>query len=304
VVSFPSPLQFDAREIKRHADIFSIVSRYTRIWRAGRQYLGLCPFHSERHPSFYIEPDRKLWKCFGCGLGGDVLAFVMRIEGCDFRHALGILAKHSKPGNSSGVTSRAPGRARPESFVEAAARVVASLPSPDFVPSCPRCSSQMEFQSYRGNRFGGAYHCASCSVFFGPRELRKKLFTERGAVCQWCRVSSESVHMHHVLKNADPFDPAFIVLLCSRCRGNVRKLLAIQRGILRGRSPQAGERSEPAPLHSQSRAERGLAFLSCTRRITFSGDAQRRSVVAKRRRVASHVAASGVAASGATHGND
>jgi hypothetical protein len=233
-------------------------------------------------------------------------AGMFSLSSCESRAAIFATLSASLRGVQSRTILRGSRSVWPESFAETAARIVGDLPSPGFVPSCSRCSAQMEFRSYRGNRFGGAYHCTSCSLFFGPRELRKKLFTERGAACQWCRVSSNSVHMHHVLKNADPFDPAFIVLLCSGCRGNVRKLLAIQRGVLRGRSPQAGERSEPAPLHSQSRAERGLAFLSCTQRITFSGDAQHRSVVAKRRRVASRVArrATHVAVSGATHGDD
>ena len=90
MVNLPSPSGFDARKVKRYADIFSIVSRYTRLRKAGRQFVGLCPFHSERNPSFLIEPERKIFHCFGCGCGGDVFAFIMRIEGCDLPSALRI----------------------------------------------------------------------------------------------------------------------------------------------------------------------------------------------------------------------
>jgi len=262
VVNLPSPCQFDAREIKRHADIFPLVSRYTRLQRAGRQYRGLCPFHSERHPSFYVTPEG-LWNCFGCGLGGDIFAFVMCVENCDFRGALRIMGKHSSTPSSKApsAASLASGWPRLEAFAEAAARIVGSLPPPGFVSSCSRCSAQMKFRSYRENRFGGAYHCASCSLFFGPRELKERLFAERGASCQWCRVSGSTIQMHHVLKKDDPFDPAFIVLLCPVCRGNVRKLLAIQLGIFKGRSPKGAERSEAPPLHSQFKATRPALLL-------------------------------------------
>jgi CHC2 zinc finger len=86
------PLALDARDVKSRADFVAIASRYANLRRAGRQYVGRCPFHSERHPSFYVDPERKLFKCFGCGAGGDVFAFVMRAEGCDFRWALELVA--------------------------------------------------------------------------------------------------------------------------------------------------------------------------------------------------------------------
>ncbi len=92
----PPPL--DARQVKHRCDFVAIASRYMRLRRAGRQYRGLCPFHQERHPSFYVEPERKIFYCFGCGVGGDVFDFIMRIEGCDFLRALQVL-----DGFSSGV---------------------------------------------------------------------------------------------------------------------------------------------------------------------------------------------------------
>jgi predicted RNA-binding Zn-ribbon protein involved in translation (DUF1610 family) len=251
-----APVRFNVEDVKRHADFLRIVSHYTRLRKAGRQYVGLCPFHSERHPSFYVEPDRQLWNCFGCSLGGDVLSFIMRVEGCNFVSALRFLAsEHPNLINSPHVPSRVPRTVRPrlESFAEAATRIAATLPSPGFIPSCPRCSMSMIFRSYQDNRFGGAYQCPPCSAFFGPRELREKLFAERGAVCQWCRTSNFVVHMHHVLKKANAFDPAWIVLLCRNCRENVRKLVAIQHWVLRAAKPPEGSNEvRPRPLNSQS----------------------------------------------------
>lgn len=108
MVNLPSPSGFDARKVKRYADIFSIVSRYTRLRKAGRQFVGLCPFHSERNPSFLIEPERKIFHCFGCGCGGDVFAFIMRIEGCDLPSALRIAIEITA--GSTGSEGRRPSR--------------------------------------------------------------------------------------------------------------------------------------------------------------------------------------------------
>jgi CHC2 zinc finger len=85
-------LSLDAHAVKSRADFLAIAGRYTRLRRAGRQYIGLCPFHQERHPSFYVDPARKIFFCFGCGAGGDVFDFVMQISSCDFRRALQIVA--------------------------------------------------------------------------------------------------------------------------------------------------------------------------------------------------------------------
>jgi hypothetical protein len=83
----------DPRELKRTADFLAIVSRYTKLRRAGSQYVGLCPFHREHTPSFYVDPQKKLFKCFGrCDAGGDIFNFVMRAEGCSFSEAVRIVA--------------------------------------------------------------------------------------------------------------------------------------------------------------------------------------------------------------------
>jgi len=80
------------RELKRRTDFVAIVSRYAKLRRAGRQYVGLCPFHSERTPSFYVDPQWKVFKCFGrCDASGDLFDFIMRVEGCGFFRAMEIV---------------------------------------------------------------------------------------------------------------------------------------------------------------------------------------------------------------------
>ncbi|MCS6826373.1 MAG: DNA primase [Caldilinea sp.] len=79
--------------IKQRVDLVELVSRYTSLKRAGSVYKGLCPFHSERTPSFVVFPHTGTWHCFGaCGVGGDVFSFVMRKENLTFREALELLA--------------------------------------------------------------------------------------------------------------------------------------------------------------------------------------------------------------------
>jgi DNA primase len=80
-----------ADHVKQRADMLVVADCYTRLGRSGRQFVGLCPFHRERHPSFFVHPRKKVFHCFGCGAGGDVFALVMRAENCDFRSALKIV---------------------------------------------------------------------------------------------------------------------------------------------------------------------------------------------------------------------
>jgi len=83
-------------EVKQRIDIVDLVSQYATLKRAGRDYLALCPFHSERTPSFHVSPERQTWHCFGaCGVGGDIFAFIMKKDGCDFREALQALAERA-----------------------------------------------------------------------------------------------------------------------------------------------------------------------------------------------------------------
>jgi DNA primase len=68
-------------------DIFELVSRYVQLKRSGANHVGLCPFHAEKSPSFSVNTGRQMFKCFGCGVGGDVFEFLMRVEGLNFPEA-------------------------------------------------------------------------------------------------------------------------------------------------------------------------------------------------------------------------
>jgi DNA primase len=82
-------------EIKARLDILEVVGQYVRLQRSGRQHMGLCPFHSERTPSFSVSQERQAWYCFGCQEGGDLISFVQKVEHLDFLQALEMLAERA-----------------------------------------------------------------------------------------------------------------------------------------------------------------------------------------------------------------
>lgn len=83
----------DVETLRRQADIVRVVGDYTTLKRAGRSFKGLCPFHTERTPSFHVTPGDNFFHCFGCGASGDLYDFLQRIEGLDFPEAVESLAR-------------------------------------------------------------------------------------------------------------------------------------------------------------------------------------------------------------------
>ncbi|MGI6103650.1 MAG: DNA primase [Patescibacteria group bacterium] len=80
------------QDVKDRIDIVDLVGSYVPLKRAGANHKGLCPFHKERSPSFMVNPEKQIYKCFGCDEGGDVLSFVQKMEGLTFPEALELLA--------------------------------------------------------------------------------------------------------------------------------------------------------------------------------------------------------------------
>jgi DNA primase len=80
-------------QIKQNLDIVDVINSYVPLKKSGKNYKGVCPFHSEKTPSFMVAQDIQIFKCFGCGEGGDIFKFVELMEGVDFPQALEILAE-------------------------------------------------------------------------------------------------------------------------------------------------------------------------------------------------------------------
>lgn len=82
-------------EIKSKINLVDFIQGYFPLKKAGRNFKALCPFHTEKTPSFMVSPERQIWHCFGCGAGGDIFGFLMQIEHLDFSEALQVLAQRT-----------------------------------------------------------------------------------------------------------------------------------------------------------------------------------------------------------------
>src|SRR5712691_9568725 len=82
-----------AERVKQQADIVRVVGEYVRLKKSGQNFTGLCPFHSEKTPSFAVHPVKQIYHCFGCGVGGDVFSFVREMEKCEFHEAVRVVAE-------------------------------------------------------------------------------------------------------------------------------------------------------------------------------------------------------------------
>jgi len=82
-------------QIKERLNIAEVIGEYVQLKQAGNHHKGLCPFHQEKTPSFVVSPDKGIWHCFGCSLGGDVFSFIQQKEGVEFPDALKLLAERA-----------------------------------------------------------------------------------------------------------------------------------------------------------------------------------------------------------------
>lgn len=82
-------------DVRQSNDIVDVISQYIHLKRSGRNFFGLCPFHNEKSPSFSVSPDKQIFHCFGCGVGGNVITFVSKIEGLNFVETVQMLAERA-----------------------------------------------------------------------------------------------------------------------------------------------------------------------------------------------------------------
>jgi len=135
-------------EVKQRIDIVDVISQYTPLAKAGRNFKARCPFHDEKTPSFFVFPERQSWHCFGaCSTGGDAFAFIMKKEGIDFAEALRRLA------DRVGVTLPAWGEA--ETKKEAKERLysandIAARYFHDLLLSSPQGEKARQYLQHRG----------------------------------------------------------------------------------------------------------------------------------------------------------
>lgn len=146
------------QEVLSRTDIVELIGGYIRLKRSGRGYMGLCPFHKEKSPSFHVSDDKQLYHCFGCGVGGNAIHFVMAAENLDFVDALKYLA------DKAGI----------------------ALPEPD---STRQDSARYEFKKkmYEANIFAAKFYRDS---FFSPvgekaREYVKKRMLSEATVLRF-----------------------------------------------------------------------------------------------------------------------
>src|SRR5205085_11500634 len=106
------------QELRDGVDVVEVVQRRVGLKKSGRDWKGLCPFHGEKTPSFYVVPDKKIFHCFGCGATGDAIKFVMQLDGKSFREAAEQLATEAgvdlKPRDPEAARRRAHRAARAE----------------------------------------------------------------------------------------------------------------------------------------------------------------------------------------------
>jgi DNA primase len=177
----------DIAEVREKAKIDEIVSDYVTLRPAGGGSLkGLCPFHDEKSPSFNVNPQRQFFHCFGCGEGGDVIAFLMKIDGLGFTEVVerladkyGVTLRHEE-GDARADRPRGPQRARLIEAHRVAQRFYAdALATPDAVVA-RQFLGERGFDQASAEQFGIGFAPRDGDVLL--RHLRQKGFTEEEAV--------------------------------------------------------------------------------------------------------------------------
>jgi len=164
-------------EVKQRLDIVEVIGEYAPLTKAGRTFRALCPFHSEKHPSFYVYPERQSWHCFGaCNTGGDAFSFIMKKQGVDFGEALRLLA------GRVGVT--VPSRLEPESGKDERGRLYqANAAAAQYFHNLLLNSSEGEkARNYLTNRGLSSKSITEFQLGFSPNswEALKQYLVERG----------------------------------------------------------------------------------------------------------------------------
>jgi DNA primase len=146
-------------EINAKVELLAYVSQFATLKRRGREYVGLCPFHSEKTPSFSLNAEKGLWHCYGCGKGGDLIKFVETMENVDFSGAIELLAKRA------GIEVReSPGERRRRSEREAIFEANAAARA-YFTASLKRSDAARAYLERRGVKAGTA---EKFSIGFAP----------------------------------------------------------------------------------------------------------------------------------------
>jgi DNA primase len=142
----------DPAEVRRSCDLVEVVQGYVKLRKSGSQYVGLCPFHKEKSPSFYVHPEKQLYHCHGCGAGGDAIRFLERIEGVDFPKAMRMLAERAglniKPMTAADRRAYAATRERIEEAAYFAVREGLRVTEPGVLLEMyrERCAADPEYQ--------------------------------------------------------------------------------------------------------------------------------------------------------------
>ncbi len=135
-------------QIKERLDIVEVIGRQVQLQRAGRNLKAVCPFHTEKTPSFFVFPDNQRWHCFGCGRGGDVFSFLMELQGWDFRTALEELGRQT----GVEIRPRTPEQLEAEAENERLQRAVAAAAEyfHALLLSAPQAQTAREYLTRRG----------------------------------------------------------------------------------------------------------------------------------------------------------